>query len=127
MRPRLVGAVAIGAVVAGAAGVVLLRPSSGPLPQPSPGRTAAEACRDVQRFFDVVAANGAAAQALQALDRAVVAARQAAAADPTWIALSGGAESLRVAVRADDRQAASVGTAVVRDQCQQAGAPLSAG
>ena len=127
MRRRSLGALVAGSAIATVVIAVVVWPSPDATETPGPGRSAGDACREVQRFLDVVAANGAATQAVQALDRAVAAARQAADADPTWIALSGGAESLRVAVRADDRQAASVGTSVVREQCRQAGAPLSTG
>ncbi len=116
-----------GLALAGLAVVALTRGAEDPADGPSPESAAADSCRLVQAFLGVVQRNGPAAEAVAALDRAVERARVAAAADPSWTALSGGVESLRLAVRADDPQAAKVGTAVVREQCRQAGAPLSTG
>lgn len=85
---------------------------------------AAQSCRSLQDFTDLVDRNAPVSAVLSAVDRAVAQARDASSADPRWISLAGGAESLSIAVRANDAQAASVGIRVVTAECARTAAPL---
>ena len=85
---------------------------------------AAQACGSVQEVVDLIDRNSSVPAVLAAADRAVRQSRQASAAQARWIALAGGAESLVIALRADDPQAASVGIRVVTAECARTAAPL---
>ena len=82
-------------------------------------REAAESsCRDLARFEALVKANASVERTLAALDEAVRKSQSAATADPLWLPLAGGAQSLQLALTSNDARAARVGADVVRSACR---------
>lgn len=119
-RRRWLIAVAVALAVGGLV-LLLLRPEPA---APEARDSATQACREVVGFLDAVQRNGPADAALDRLDRAVVRGRAASSTDPAWVSLASGIESVRLAVRQDDRGAARVGVAVVRAECARLGLDL---
>lgn len=119
---KAVGAVAAAAAVGVTAAAYLLsgRADAPPALTPREAREAAtQSCRQLAVFQQLVRANAASDQVRAALARSVSLAKSAATSDPTWIALAGGAESVQVALAADDARAARVGIDVVRAECRK--------
>lgn len=115
----------VGAVVAVAGVTLALRPGQGrdlppgvPAARPDEARReAAGGCAALAEFARLVRRNAPADRVRRVLAEAVRRAEAAADADPRWVALSGGAQSLQLAVARDDAQAARVGVGVVRAEC----------
>ena len=89
------------------------------VPPAQAGPAAAVACAHVQRFEELLAENAPITQVRDVLREAERSARRAAQGDPTWLALSGGVSSLRIAVEADDERVARTGIDVVRTECRR--------
>lgn len=93
------------------------------LVQPRVTRTAADdaaaSCEDAERFQQLVEKNASVDEVLDALGDAEEKAAKAADRDPVWLALSGGLQSIRIALNADDADAARVGISVVRAECRR--------
>lgn len=83
---------------------------------------ATESCRSLARFEELVRLNAPVDQVQEVLDAAVRRAEVAARGEPRWLALAGGAQSVQLALDADDARAARVGIDVVRAECRRAGA-----
>jgi hypothetical protein len=113
-RPRLVAVVVLLALLATVA-VVLVRPGA----TPTPAEDAADSCTKAERFERLVEDNASAEQVLEVLGEAERKAASAADRDPVWLALSGGLQSVRIALNADDARAARVGIDVVRAECRR--------
>jgi len=125
MRRRLLLAVALASVVAAGTLAYLLASSpSTPAPVSAAQATAAAAdsCRQLAAFDELVRANAPLDQVNAALKRATDRARTAARGDARWQALAGGTQSLRIALDANDARAARVGIDVVRAECRRSSA-----
>ncbi len=112
-------------VVAGLAAATYLLARE-PAGQPSVPTEQAQAravgsCRELAHFDELIRSNASSTEVRAVLDRAVRQARVAAAADPIWLSLAGGAQSLQLALDADDARAARVGIDVVRSACRPTG------
>ena len=117
------------ALLLGASAVAVVRARTapevvGPNGEAGAEARAAQACRALQEAADLIERNASVSAVLAAVDRAVRQSREASAAQARWIALAGGAESLAIALRADDPRAASVGIRVVTAECARTAAPL---
>lgn len=120
-RQALVGALVVGLCAAGAG--IVLTSRTGADPPLDPGQAtgaAASACGDLQRFEELVRVNAPAKDVRAVLARAVRSSRLAADSDPVHLSLAGGAQSLQLALEADDARAARVGIDVVRSACRTA-------
>lgn len=82
---------------------------------------AAAACAQMQRFEELLEENASISEVRDVLRSAERSARRAAQGDATWIALSGGISSVRIAVEANDERVARTGIDVVRTECRRAG------
>jgi hypothetical protein len=80
------------------------------------------ACVALAEFENLLDANAPAKRARDVLDRAVRDAKAAADADPRWVVLASGAQTVDLAIRTDDANAAEVGITVVRQECERTGA-----
>lgn len=111
-------------VLAGGAVTFLLqRDADTAVPEPvtpaEAGPAAAAACAQMQRFEELLAQNASISEVREALRSAERSARRAAQGDATWIALSGGISSVRIAVEANDERVARTGIDVVRTECRR--------
>ena len=100
----------------------MLRDDAAPQETVTPGQArpaAAAACAHVQRFEELLAENASITEVRDVLREAERSARRAAQGDSTWLALSGGVSSLRIAVEADDERVARTGIDVVRTECRR--------
>ncbi len=123
-RRALVGGVALGTVLIAALLSTRAEPRAVPTGDEAGQARAAQACRSLQQVTDLIDRNAGVPEVLEVVDRAVRQARDASAAQARWFALAGGADSLAIALRADDPQAASVGIRVVTAECARTAAPL---
>jgi hypothetical protein len=105
---------AAGLFAGGAAALVVTR---NPAPKDPALRSARNACSHVARFEQIVERNRSAAEASRELALALRFARLAAEADTRWLPLSGGIQTLQIALEKDDAGAANVGIRVVDAQC----------
>jgi hypothetical protein len=132
-RGRLVSALVALAVAVGVAGGLVWwtgrdatepgPPRSEPSLAPAAAlANAASACVALAEFENLLDANAPAKRAREVLARAVRDAKAAAEADPRWVVLASGAQTLDLAIRTDDANAADVGITVVRQECERTGA-----
>jgi hypothetical protein len=80
---------------------------------------AAAACRNAAQFERLVQANRPTDEVLAVLRKAEQQGKSAAAADPMWVALSGGLSSVRLGIEGNDGPTARTGIDVVRAECRR--------
>ena len=80
-------------------------------------RHARDACTAFDRLVAVVERNGPAPEATQALETMVDESRLAAMADPVWVQLASGMQTLRFAFEKDDPTATRTALTLVRQNC----------
>ena len=125
MRRRTRVAVLLAVLVAaGGIGIAAVLPAREPAePEPvtqAEAVTAARAsCDAVADFEQLVEANADIDRVKDALGAAERQAERAARGDALYLALSGGVQSVRLALDADDPRAARVGIDVVRAECRR--------
>lgn len=113
------GAIAVLAALAGGV-FVIVRDSDGRAATVDAAAEARSACRHFDAFVDIVARNGPASEATDQLDAVVAESRRAAAADPVWVQLASGMQTLRRAFADDDPEATRTALTLVRQNCARA-------
>lgn len=120
---RGVAAAGVALVAAAAVGIYLVSRDDAPATTPANpnlGSTqAAAACRDAAQFEKLVQANRPTDEVLTLLRKAEEQGKSAAAADPMWVALSGGLSSVRLGIEGNDGPTARTGIDVVRTECRR--------
>lgn len=89
------------------------------MPPPQGDGSASSACRGAAEFERLVKANRSTDEVLAVLRTAEQQGKNAATADPRWIALSGGLSSVRIGIEGNDGPTARTGIDVVRAECRR--------
>lgn len=127
-RQRLGALLALLVVAAVVAGVLVFSDDSSPKRPPRPfqiGATAVQharqGCQEVAEVQAEVKADGDKDRVFAYLDAARQELAAAASAEPIWLSLQSGVESINRGLRRDDADASALGIAIARDQCRRAG------